>query len=384
MSKTTNISFILALCGFACSIGLRAFDPVVPDIAVAYHVSIKAASLVAAIFALAYGFGQLLMGPLSDKLGRYRVLTLAMLLVTLFSLLALIPNSYFALILSRFGAGLFASAVVASSLALLGQLFSSDRRGVIIARFMMAVITAQLFGSVIMGYVAPHFWIMFLILAICPLIGLILLYPYRHEAILNEHTEGKLLNHLSSIFKQTHLPLIASLGFIEGILVFGPMPYVSVKLASYTANSSVVAGYAIGCFAVGGLLFAITSQLLIKWLKQAQFTVGIICLAVTWLLISYANSSWLILLAMLFVGLSFYTLHNMLQVNASNCYPSARASAMSLFMFSFFIGQGLGPLIFGTLMNQYNLTTSFLSFASVALLVGLFSWFKRYSITDKL
>lgn len=383
MNRTTKISLILALCGFACSIGLRAFDPVIPDIAVTYNVSIKVASLSAAIFALAYGFGQLLMGPLSDKLGRYRVLTLAMIMVTFFSLLALIPNSYFSLILSRFGAGLFASAVVASSLALLGQLFSGTKRGVIIARFMMAVITAQLLGAVVMSHVSPYFEIMFLVLAILPLIGLVLLYALRNEPILNEQSQGKLTDHIGSIFKQTHLPLIALLGFLDGTLVFGPIPYISVKLATFSA-STTIAGYAIACFAIGGLVFAVISQYVIRLLKQSQFTVGIICLSLVWLLIAYSSTYWVILLAMFLVGLSFYILHNMLQVNASNCYPPARASAMSLFAFAFFLGQGTGPLLFGSFVNLIGLNQSFIVFALSAFVVGVVSWPKRYKISDQL
>lgn len=382
LPKNAQIALILAVGGFACSMGLRALDPVVPNIAESYQVSIRAASLTASIFALAYGFGQLIMGPLADKLGRYKMLSIAMLLVTIFSLIALTPHSYLALLASRFGAGLFASAVVSSSLALLTQIYDANKRGIIIARFMMAVITAQLLGAVIMSKVAPHFYMMFLLLALFPFIGLILLYPFRHDATLNETSQGNLLNHIMQIFKQTNLPLLALLGFLEGILVFGPIPYVSVKLAGHSANSTSIAGYAIACFAIGGLIFAATSHLTIKLLKQNQFTVGIALLAVCWLILTYTTTDKVVLIAMLGVGFSFYTLHNLLQVNAGSCYPPARASAMSFFMFSFFIGQGIGPLLFGTIMAHQNLNESFQYFALMALLVAILSYFIRHKIVN--
>lgn len=332
--------------------------------------------------ALAYGFGQLLMGPLSDKFGWYKVLMLSMFLAAVFALFALVHQSYSVLILSRLGPGLFASAVVASSLALIGQLFSDQKRGTIIARFMMAVITAQLSGSIIMGYVSLHFEVMFLVLAFLPLVGVMLLFPFRNEAILNERTQGNLLDHLGGILKKTHLPFIALLASAEGILVFGPMPYISVKLADFSTDSTIV-GYAIACFAIGGLLFSITSPFFIRSLKQAQFTVGILCLAVVWFLIAYSTSYWYLFCAMLLVGLFFYILHNMLQANASNCYPPARASAMSLFMFSFFMGQGIGPIIFGSFVYLRGINESFVIFAFLSLAVGILSWHQRYKISDR-
>ena len=56
-------------------------------------------------------------------------------------------------------------------------------------------------------------------------------------------------------------------------------------------------------------------------------------------------------LAMFVAGLSFYMLHNSMQTEATELAPSARGSAVALFACGFFIGQGLGPLVFGGLLH---------------------------------
>ena len=60
---------------------------------------------------------------------------------------------------------------------------------------------------------------------------------------------------------------------------------------------------------------------------------------------------WLDALAMFVAGLAFYMLHNSMQTEATELAPSARGSAVALFACGFFVGQGLGPLVFGGLLH---------------------------------
>ena len=54
---------------------------------------------------------------------------------------------------------------------------------------------------------------------------------------------------------------------------------------------------------------------------------------------------------MFIAGVSFYMLHNSMQTEATELAPSARGSAVALFACGFFVGQGLGPIVFAALLH---------------------------------
>src|ERR1039458_7950350 len=69
--------FVLALSGFASGSGARLLDPLLPQIADSFGVTVAAASAVIAAFLLPYGLGQVVLGPLGDRLGKLRVVAVA-------------------------------------------------------------------------------------------------------------------------------------------------------------------------------------------------------------------------------------------------------------------------------------------------------------------
>jgi MFS family permease len=73
---------------------------------------------------------------------------------------------------------------------------------------------------------------------------------------------------------------------------------------------------------------------------------------------------------MLVAGVSFYMLHNSMQTEATELAPSARGSAVALFACGFFIGQGLGPLVFGALLHGVGERPALLAVAAVIVVLG--------------
>lgn len=57
---------------------------------------------------------------------------------------------------------------------------------------------------------------------------------------------------------------------------------------------------------------------------------------------------WMVQLVLfIFLGVGFFMLHGSIQVYATELAPQARASAVALHAFSFFVGHALGPLAYG-------------------------------------
>src|SRR3954453_2764639 len=86
--------------------------------------------------------------------------------------------------------------------------------------------------------------------------------------------------------------------------------------------------------------------------------------------LAFVPTWWLAALAMAIAGVSFYMLHNSMQTEATELAPSARGSAVALFACGFFIGQGLGPLVFGALLHGAGERPALLVVAAVMVVLG--------------
>jgi predicted MFS family arabinose efflux permease len=72
----------------------------------------------------------------------------------------------------------------------------------------------------------------------------------------------------------------------------------------------------------------------------------------------------------LFMGWGFYMIHGCLQVFASELSVEARATALSLHSFFFFMGQTIGPIAYGFGIQNIGKTPTLLAGAVVMVALG--------------
>jgi predicted MFS family arabinose efflux permease len=78
-------------------------------------------------------------------------------------------------------------------------------------------------------------------------------------------------------------------------------------------------------------------------------------------------------LAFLVAGFGFYMLHNTMQTQATELAPTARGSALALFASSFFIGQGIGPVLYGYISTHTGFAPLFLGVGALTAGLGFAS-----------
>src|SRR5829696_7661448 len=78
-----RIVFLLSLSGASVGLSMRAIEPMLPVFAEEFAISVPVAGNVITVFALAYGIGQFMHGPLGDRYGKLRLLVGWMLLSAL-------------------------------------------------------------------------------------------------------------------------------------------------------------------------------------------------------------------------------------------------------------------------------------------------------------
>src|SRR5690606_12111622 len=73
------------------------------------------------------------------------------------------------------------------------------------------------------------------------------------------------------------------------------------------------------------------------------------------------------------VGLGFFMVHNVLQVQATELAPKARGSAIALHAFFFFLGQAAGPVCYGIGFSTLGVPITVALAGAMMLVVGIVS-----------
>ena len=136
--------------------------------------------------------------------------------------------------------------------------------------------------------------------------------------------------------------------FVEGCCVLGLFPYLASFLFELGETSLSIAGIVIAGFALGGLFYTLTvSRFLPRLGVKGMMIVGGSMVGLQLAVIAFGPSWKFQAISLLFMGWGFYTIHGCLQVFASELSVEARATAMSLHSFFFFMGQTVGPIAYG-------------------------------------
>ncbi len=136
--------------------------------------------------------------------------------------------------------------------------------------------------------------------------------------------------------------------FFEAIFVHGLFPFVALLLIASGQPSAAVAGLLIGCFALGGVVYSLSVPWIVARVTEPRLMiVGGLFSAISLVLIAL-QFSWVTQIALYSLfGFGFYLLHSCIQVHVTDLSQTARGAAMSLHSTFFFLGQAIGPIVYG-------------------------------------
>ena len=142
---------VLMVCAVCVTGQLYLTIPLVPAIARDYGVSLETAGLSGTAFGLTYAAGFLWLGPLSDRVGRTRVMSVGLLGLAAASLLASMASSFPVFLAARAAQGLAAAAFPPASLALVAEIAPKEQRALRASllglAFLLAAPLSQLFSG---------------------------------------------------------------------------------------------------------------------------------------------------------------------------------------------------------------------------------------------
>ena len=351
----------LSVSAFGSGISMRISDPLLPGLATEFSLTLGHAALVITVFAVAYGFSQLIFGPLGDRFGKYRVIAWGTVGCALTTALCALAPSFEFLLMARAMAGASAAAIIPLAMAWIGDVTSYERRQPILARFMIGQVLGVSSGVLLGGYAADHLhWrTPFEAIAVFFALGganlLWINFRLPAEAKKTHRAQGSAMRRTVSEFGQVlSVPwarVVLLTVFSEGACVFGSFAFMVTHLHQAHSIPLAMAGQVVMLFGLGGLLFAVTASHFVRRLGEVGLCRwGGVLVAASYVTVALAHRWWWAMPACFVAGLGFYMLHNTLQINATQMAPERRGAAVAAFAAAYFIGQSAGIAMGGFLI----------------------------------
>ncbi|SNT14083.1 Predicted arabinose efflux permease, MFS family [Tardiphaga sp. OK246] len=345
---------IIALASFAAALSMRALDPVLPHVADDLSITVAIAAGLASALAFTFAIVQPALGAAADLFGKPRLMIVCLVLLGIANILGAITTSYPLLLATRVLAGIGAGGVFPVTLSLTSDLVGPKLRQVALSRVMAGAMTGNLLGSTASGVIGDFFgWrgVLVILGGLAIVASVAVAYGFKGAAIIKPTVKadfGKLAQGYKVIFRNPNTLIVYSAVFVEGCCILGLFPYISSFLFDRGVTSLSIAGLVIACFAVGGLFYTATvSRMLARLGINGMMIYGGIVIAIQLAATAFSPNWQIQALSLLLMGWGFYMLHGSLQIFSTELSQEARASAMSLHAFCFFMGQSVGPIAYG-------------------------------------
>ena len=349
MNRVLNL---MAFVIFATSLFMRSVDPVIPQIAHDFNVAPTTAALLSTGFTLPYALVQPILGALADMFSKTRLISICMLILGIATIACGFATNYETLMTLRIIAGMTAGGVFPIALAVAGDRVPVAQRQVAIGRLLFAAMSGNLLGASGAGVIGDLIgWrAMFFTTGAIDLIALAVALPGFRG--LGEKA-GKLdlssmIPNYRAIFSNPLAKYCFGTVFIEAIFLFGLFPYVAGLLRAEGEMRASIAGIVIGGFGLGGVTYTLTVSWLVRYLGERRLMAGGgMAMALALSIFAYGAPWQVEAVTFWLLGFGFYMLHGCVQVYVTELAPSARASATAGHSFFFFLGQAVGPVIYG-------------------------------------
>jgi predicted MFS family arabinose efflux permease len=369
---------IIALVTFAANLSVRALDPLLPHVAEDFGVSIATAASFSAVYAFTFAVVQPIVGAAADLFGKARLMVLCLALLGLANVLGALATSFPLLFASRILAGIGSGGIFPVALGLTSDLVGPERRQVAIGRMLTGALTGTLLGASASGVIGDFlgwrgvlsvYGVLAMVASVAVAIG------FKNAALIQTPTRMDLagLRHgYRTIFANPNAAICFTAVFIEGCCVLGLFPFVAAFLFQLGETRLAVAGVVIAGFAVGGVLYTFTvSRLLPRLGVNAMMLVGAVLVAIQIGVIAFGFGWKFQALSFVAMGWGFYMIHGSLQVFASELSVEARATALALHSFFFFMGQTVGPIAYGLGLEHLGKIPTLLTSATAFVLLGI-------------
>ena len=359
---------------FVVSIDSRVITPILPAIADDLSVSIGSVGLIVTAYLLPYGLFQLIYGPVADRIGHVRVISLTLGAFAFGGIICALAPNLPALVGARFFTGMVAAAVFPLTLAYIGETVAYSERQHAIGYTVMASSIGQVISSGAGGFLAALLsW-----RAIFALDGVIALaitvamlrnraMPARPEGPRRSSRDGFAL-----VLRDRRHGLFYAMIFVEGIFTLGAFSFLGAMLRDRDGLSYTAIGLIISLFGLTAIFAGRVIGPLARRIGEARMILfGGLGAALCYGMTTLQPAVVFFPLAMALLGITWIFMHTTLQTRATEIAPAARATGISLFAFSLFLGSSAGAFIVAQSIDRFDYDATMLAMGSLTLAFAL-------------
>ncbi|WP_219418546.1 MFS transporter [Pseudonocardia nigra] len=336
---------LLQLAALTSTCDRFAIAPLLVVIGLDLGAPLAAVAGVASVYFLAYGLMQPVWGMVSDRIGRVRVMRLALLGAALAGLASALAPNLLVLGISRTVAGGCFAAIIPATLVYVGDVWPPAVRQRPLSDLLAASslgtaaatagagVLADVVGwrsvPAVTGVAGAVLW---LALARLP-------EPDRAPSTANP------LRSIATVLRSRWALVVFVLVFVEGVAVLGVLTYLAPAVQAL-GSSAAVAGLVAAAFGVGSLGWSRIVRLLVGRVSPAGLAaVGGALLVASWAVPAVAVTLPTVTAAGVLLGGSWAFLHTTLQSWATEVVPGERATTVALFAALLFLGSAAGTAL---------------------------------------
>lgn len=360
--------WLLIAAIFVVSIDSRVISPILPAIASDFDVSIGRAGLIVTAYLLPYGLFQLAYGPLADRVGQVRVVSIALAAFAVGGAVCALAPSLNTLILARLFTGLAAAAIFPLTLSYIGETVEYSRRQSIIGYTVMASSVGQVMSAAAGGFLAAVLsWrAIFLFDGVVAAVITVEMVRRRRDHRRPSKSSRLARAAYAEVLRDRRHVLFYGLICVEGGFTLGAFSFFGALLRdregfSYAAIGLLVSLFGVSAIAAGRLLGRIAR----RYGERRMIAIGGGLSALCFAIVILQPAIVFFPVSMLILGGSFTVMHSTFQTRATELAPSARSTGISLFAFSLFLGSSVGALLTALAIDRLGYTATMLALAAV-------------------
>ena len=351
--------------------------PAIPVFAKSFGVNNAAIGLMVSAFAITRFSSGLISGTMVDKFGERAVFSTGVFMVSLFTFLAGVAQSYEQLLFFRAAGGLGSSmfSVAASSVIL--RAVSDDQRGQAQSVYQGSFIVGGMAGPAIGGLLsvislrAPFF--VYSILLFCS--GVVALFFLKGDSIgakvKNSSDEAATTIREALAMPAYRIALV--LAFIGTWVFFGMRSSILPVFVTEELNSTTaVVGYGFAISAImQGLILLKAGRFSDEKGRRAASIIGANIVFVGILILTFSVNAWMFLLSMIVLGFGGAFLATTPASMVGDIIKGKGGKVIAIFQMAGDAGMIFGPIIIGWISDVYSYRTAF-GFSAVIFTVVLF------------
>ncbi len=373
--NTSNILLVLFIAIFSSTLGSGLVVPLLPGYA---HTMGASGFLVGMIFG-AFSLSRTVMlpfiGHLSDKRGRKPFITLGLFIYFLASLMFVLADSIFMLLLIRFIQGGAAAMILPIAQAYAGDITPGNKEGTIMGLVHLALYGGLSSGPILGGFVKDIYGIdmsfvsMGIICFAGFLLSIVFLPPVTREV--SASFSGKPGTYLA-MMKTKRVPglFVFRLAYtmcIGSIWSFAPL-LADIRFQLESVSIGIIITLSV---LISALLMAPMGMLADRGSKKVLMVIGGLITSLSMFILASVDQAWQLYLVSILVGIGGgISVPAVMAVTViAGRESGSMASMMSLLTLSHSFGMMAGPVVIGLMMDMLNVSISFV-FSGITMVIA--------------